>query len=395
MKNTNFIFLCKFLLIILFVSKEFYAVSQNTWNGSTTSTITNGRIGVGTSTPTGLIEINRAVPPGVALNPELLINRSVSFGVIVGGTTAYSNYFEIKKNDLSFFGTPIISNILTIDGQGHMGLGIVNNLAESKLEIRNQNEYNLKSVIIGTKGQPTLPTGSGPIIFQPGNDEEREIFFANNLAKNPYTPLYVSSGPGSVAPNFTVYPRYNPIVVDGDQGLFWSDGKDIVASSTTTGTNQGDATLITPAQKRNTQSGFVIAPYNNTNMGIRITKEGNVGIGTPMTNNPLNYKLGVNGLIMCKEIVVDINDAVWPDYVFNKNYNLMSIDSLSSYINTNKHLPLIPSAAEMNCNGEYKVGEMQVSLLSKIEELTLYIIELNKKNALLEEKVNQLLIEKK
>jgi hypothetical protein len=84
-------------------------------------------------------------------------------------------------------------------------------------------------------------------------------------------------------------------------------------------------------------------------------------------------KLSVNGLIAAKEIVV--NTSNWTDYVFDKDYPLLSLDAVEKYINENHHLPSIPSGTEIINNG-YSVGEMDRLLLKKIEELTLYIIKL-------------------
>lgn len=106
---------------------------------------------------------------------------------------------------------------------------------------------------------------------------------------------------------------------------------------------------------------------------LRITSSGNVGIGT---SNPGVYKLNVIGKIRANEIVVDNEGA---DFVFGDEYKLQSLEEVENFIKTNKHLPEIPSAKEVQENG-LSLGEMQTKLLQKIEELTLYIIELKKEN---------------
>lgn len=100
---------------------------------------------------------------------------------------------------------------------------------------------------------------------------------------------------------------------------------------------------------------------------------GNVGIGTA---NPGTYKLAVNGTIRSKEIVVETG---WSDFVFEDDYRLPSLEEVEAHINAYKHLPGIPSAKEVEANG-VSLGEMQSKLLQKIEELTLYVIELKKEN---------------
>ena len=99
---------------------------------------------------------------------------------------------------------------------------------------------------------------------------------------------------------------------------------------------------------------------------------GNVMIGASVP--AAGYLLSVDGKIMCEELKVQLSEN-WPDYVFDDNYNLHSISELKSFIKQNKHLPGIPSADEMKDRG-ISVGEMQTKMMQKIEELSLYIIEL-------------------
>jgi hypothetical protein len=86
--------------------------------------------------------------------------------------------------------------------------------------------------------------------------------------------------------------------------------------------------------------------------------------------------LTVNGKIAAEEFEI-MTDVAVPDYVFGKYYKLRSLKELEDYIKTHNHLPEVPSAGEVKQNG-YKVAEMNNTLLKKVEELTLYVIELNK-----------------
>lgn len=98
-----------------------------------------------------------------------------------------------------------------------------------------------------------------------------------------------------------------------------------------------------------------------------------IGIGTENTGAS---KLAVNGSIRAKEIKVEASP--WPDYVFDASYKLPDLKVTEQFIKANKHLPEIPSASEVEKDG-INLGEMNAKLLRKIEELTLYMIELNKK----------------
>jgi len=72
--------------------------------------------------------------------------------------------------------------------------------------------------------------------------------------------------------------------------------------------------------------------------------------------------------------------ANWPDFVFDDGYELLSIEQLRSFIKTNKHLPGIPSQTCVESEGGIKIGDLSIDLVKKIEELTLYIIELKQQN---------------
>lgn len=101
---------------------------------------------------------------------------------------------------------------------------------------------------------------------------------------------------------------------------------------------------------------------------------GNVGIGT--TAPCVDCMLAVNGKIRAKSVVVDTG---WSDFVFEDNYKLMPLQEVEKFIKDNRHLPDIPSEADVKKNG-ISVGDISSKLLQKIEELTLYVIELKKEN---------------
>jgi len=100
----------------------------------------------------------------------------------------------------------------------------------------------------------------------------------------------------------------------------------------------------------------------------------NVGIGTADTKG---YKLAVAGNMIAESMKVKIQ-ATWPDYVFTKSYELPTLQETEKHIKEIGHLPGIPSAAEVKANG-IDLGEMNAKLLQKIDELTLHLIEQNKK----------------
>lgn len=98
--------------------------------------------------------------------------------------------------------------------------------------------------------------------------------------------------------------------------------------------------------------------------------DGKVGIGTTVPDE----KLTVKGKIHTQEVKVDMAGPLVPDYVFANEYKLQSLQQVEAFIKQNKHLPEIPSAKEIEKNG-LMLAEMNMKLLQKIEELTLYLIQ--------------------
>lgn len=91
------------------------------------------------------------------------------------------------------------------------------------------------------------------------------------------------------------------------------------------------------------------------------------------------YRLFVKDGIRTEKVKVEIAaENGWADYVFNKDYKLMSLKDVESYINTNGHLPEVPSTEEAIKNG-IELKAMNILLLKKVEELTLHLIGQNKR----------------
>jgi len=113
--------------------------------------------------------------------------------------------------------------------------------------------------------------------------------------------------------------------------------------------------------------------WGHANQTYMTLHAGNLGIGTASPD----AKLAVKGTVHANEVKVDLN-VPGPDYVFADNYQLPTLNELKTYIDQHKHLPEVPSSAAMEANG-INLGEINMLLLKKVEELTLYVIELNRK----------------
>jgi hypothetical protein len=125
-----------------------------------------------------------------------------------------------------------------------------------------------------------------------------------------------------------------------------------------------------------------IEANSESNM-IYINAAGQMGIGT--TTIGAGTKLKVPGKIVCQEIEVTLTSPSG-NPVFDEDYSLMTLSELESFIKQEKHLPGVPLADEMFASGS-NVGEMVSILLQKVEELTLYVIELKKENEKLKSKI--------
>lgn len=120
--------------------------------------------------------------------------------------------------------------------------------------------------------------------------------------------------------------------------------------------------------------GFQMNAGNTPTLQIFRAKRVLSGPGAPQFGTPI--EITWDGIVGAREIIVQT--APLPDYVFDSNYNLMTLTELEKYIDANKHLPGIPSASDVEEQGGLHVGAMQIQLLEKVEELTLYVIELKK-----------------
>ena len=158
-------------------------------------------------------------------------------------------------------------------------------------------------------------------------------------------------------------------------------------------TSTGGAGVPTYIQSRSKDLGglfeldFITGSVSSPVTAMTLGGTGNVGIGTSDTKG---YKLGVNGKIVATEVKVALYDN-WADFVFDKNYNLPTLTEVENHIREKGHLKDIPSTEEVKKNGIH-LGEMDAKLLQKIEELTLYTIEQEKKIKELES-LNSKLIE--
>jgi hypothetical protein len=146
-------------------------------------------------------------------------------------------------------------------------------------------------------------------------------------------------------------------------------------------TEQARMNIIAPS----TDNGLFIQSYGTKYaLSLKTMVNTTVAINVRGSDNAINYAVKGNGEVFARKYTTTLGAI--PDYVFDPSYKLLPLNELKTYITTNKHLPNIPSAKEYEERGELDLGELNRKLLEKVEELTLYILQLEERTKALENK---------
>jgi hypothetical protein len=333
---------------------DFFLKSRTNESTGMPTMFFDGRFGIGTTTPTN----SRIHLEGAnSYDATIRLNNTGTNGTDCF-MAATSDTWSSGGNKFAMgFGVPQSSNIdMVLSGSGNLGIGGESGLSRLYVE--------------ASTGSTTYPSMLKGLVVKDGD---------NNTASD----FEIQDFTGAI--KFLV-DDYGLVGINNDSPL----GRLTVESQSGvfgnfTSTEKG---LVIKDGAYNSANDFEIQSNGGT-MKFVVNDDGYVGIGTA---NP-THTLSVNGTIRAKEVIVNTG---WSDFVFEKDYKLMPFHSLEKYIKDNKHLPDIPFASEVENNG-ISIGEMDSKLLQKIEELTLYMIELNKKvenlqneNNALREQVNEI-----
>ncbi len=346
--------------------------TQVTGNGTYT-----GNVGIGVTNPTVKLDVNGSIKT----NGNITANS-----LTVNGVTSFTNKVEAYRiaplpgdSEIRFGDSTIILNTyynrITFSSSlsGNLGLGIgtmTQSQAPRGIAIGNNlNVYKPFSVVIG-KGYGNSANQSF------NNDVENSLMVSFN----------------SDLPTFFVGPANGQGTL-GNVGVgtkspterFQVNGGNILVKGTDNFSANGNTATLFLGDNNNyiksTFGGAVsIGVFQYPDLVV-VNQNGSVGIGTVNIPDP-NYKLSVNGSIRAKRVVVETG---WSDFVFKPDYKLMSFEELENYILQNGHLPNIPSEKEIVDNGA-DVGEILKLHMQKIEELTLYILQLQKEIEILKKK---------
>jgi predicted acyltransferase (DUF342 family) len=172
-------------------------------------------------------------------------------------------------------------------------------------------------------------------------------------------------------------------------------GQDVTAGNNVMATNDVEAGQNMTAGN-NIEANNDITAGNDVNAGnnLRVANDaflgGRVGIGIPVDNMPPGYLLYVSDGILAERVKVALKDSGdWADYVFEEGYPLLPLNEVEGFIKENGHLPGVPSASKVALEG-IDVAKMDAVLLQKVEELTLYILQLKKENELMRKEMDEL-----
>ncbi|NEU66569.1 DUF3450 domain-containing protein [Spirosoma agri] len=177
----------------------------------------------------------------------------------------------------------------------------------------------------------------------------------------------VSGSVGTSGLKLTNLTSLSPATLRASKFLSVDDAGNVVLASTASGAREGDTDTTEALWQRSGQ--FLRSSDGNA-----------VVIGNRISKTPSGYKLFVEEGILTEKVKVALKNASdWSDYVFAPGYRLKPLAEVAAYIRANKHLPGIPSADQVVQEG-LDLGKMNAKLLEKVEELTLYTIQLEQTN---------------
>ena len=319
---------------------------------------TGGKVGIGTTNPTANFEI----AGDMSINGNASIDNNLTVKNLSASMNIITNIIEVNR----LFGDSLRTNYLYSK----------NLYTDSVMYIQNDTANML------TRNTIVNANNSGRVGIGTSNPTEK-LSVTGNVKISDTLKIEKSLRIDSLAGagfkfDSTDTKSYKIVLVD-ETGEFTVDPPANFSSYDITPWILGGNTLPSTNYKIGTRNSKPFRMITNNVERMRITEIGNVGIGTTNFSDGEDedyYKLSVNGSVRAKEVVVETG---WSDFVFDKNYTLMPLKELENYITQNKHLPDVPTSDEITKNG-VSLGKTQSLLLQKIEELTLYVIELKKES---------------
>ncbi|HVW96021.1 MAG TPA: hypothetical protein VHA56_08640, partial [Mucilaginibacter sp.] len=370
-----------------------------------------GNVGIGTTSPSSLLHVSSATgsaaifPTTVSIasttnasdwgigptwaNLDFVSGDNSGIGAVARARIgAYMTTSTGSSTGLAFFtaSTSALNQVMTIDAGGKVGFGTSaptntitlpsTSTGITLFNTADQTTNYERLTINNTASQFVIASEAG------GTGTRRDLVLSNGgnqlFTISSTSPKFtLNSGSTTTASPYGLYSFTGTFVApSGDQ-----NGVGIVPTINQSGTAGYTALLINPIES-STGSGtkYLIQAQVGGNKKLTVDNAGNgyfagnVGIGTTSPDQ----KLTVNGQVHSTSVVV--TSTVPADYVFDTNYHLRPLTDVKAFVDKNHHLPEVPSAADFNKDGQ-NLGEMNMLLLKKVEELTLYLIEKDKQLA--------------
>lgn len=356
----------------------FYGEGTNTVGWGLNFNARTGNMGVGRIATTSKLEINDEFGGDVGFYHDngfigriRVSDSTMQISAGTGSSLCSPNPCPAKNIILH----PVASGLVPIGTTyGRVGIGL--NDPVEKLDLKGNMRIEASS--------NTVPAY---IKLYGGTDDLSYIQFYNNL-NAPTAMGYIGySGSG----DYSIWNKGTSVFLNGD-GMGISNSAPLTRLHISSGQDAGLGSanngfiMLGPGTSSNIiiDNNELMARNNGAAAELTFQNDG----GTVRIGNvavPTGYRFAIDGKAICEELKVQLSGN-WPDYVFQNNYNLKSFDELRKYIAVNKHLPNIPAAAEVEKNG-MEVGDMQKRMMEKIEELTLYVLQLEEKISDLQKKI--------
>lgn len=280
-------------------------------------------------------------------------------------------YFDAVEGGPNYQTISQPRELFTIDRLGRVGIGVTSPV--QRLEV------NGKAAIMGNVGIGTAPTTGNTLHVATGVGHDATLKLSPNGSQvGGYFGRFQKGGSTASYQFFYTYIGQNARHVHGQDFNTYLVEDPYVDGQVLDFSTHGMRFLYLDANYAGPFNQTISTPKELLNIAkdgmVRIRGKAGVGPVTPnATLLELQPRLWVDGLILAKEVVVTSN---WADYVFEEDYQLMPLPEVKKFIKTHKHLPGVPSEKEIRKNG-VKLGETQTTLLAKIEELTLYVLQQN------------------
>jgi hypothetical protein len=374
--------------------------------------LNNNLTSVGNITATGSVISKSSL---IAYGPGLDGSTNTYQLLSLSANTTSKNYLDLAKDasniKMPFYikwrGDAIAASALTIDGTGYVGIGNGITSPYAPLHIRKTNAGAYAEGINLDINDATTNSAIG-IDFNTSTVDLGSIpgarIQAIRMGSGAFTDLTFSTR-NSSTPN--VLNEVMRIANNGNVGIGTTSTStyklNVAGNTLISGPSSTSLLVVNGSTNNGTSHSGIQITSNNTSVGYfwYDSQQAALFIGPSSTSNSIsfknnavgigtlprsNYLLDVAGYIRADQVVVNSTGA---DFVFENNYKLRSLKEVETYVKENKHLPDIATAKDMQENG-VSVSEMQTKLLQKVEEITIYMIELKKENEELKSEIEKL-----